>query len=105
MASPHGPLPARRRAARPPASFQPRFTLALVYLTAFFFAFALLLAAPPLVSAFRALPDVPNEGDLELASHVAREALRGRLWLALAAALLATAAGARAGALPGLRRE
>jgi ABC-type sulfate transport system permease component len=99
MASP-GP----RRAARPPASFRPNFTLALLYLAALFFAFALVLTVPPLVAAFRELPEGPAQGDLELASRIAQDAIRGKLWLAFAAAVIVTALGLRAGLLPGLRR-
>jgi hypothetical protein len=97
--------PGPRRAPRPPAVFRPHFTLALFYLAALSFAFALVLAVPPLLSAFRALPEAPAPGDLELASRVAQDAVRGRLPLAFAAALLVTALGLRAGVLPGLRRR
>ncbi len=91
--------------ARAPASFQPRATLVLIYFFALFFGFALLLVAPTLVSAYRELPPGPARDDLELASRIARESIRGRLGLALGAAALATAAGTCSGRLPGLRRR
>jgi Na+/proline symporter len=94
-----------RRAARAPASFRPRSTLVLIYFFGLFFCFALVLVVPDLVAAYRELPpEGPARDDLELASRIAREAIRGRLGLALAASALATSVGAWTGALPGLRR-
>jgi hypothetical protein len=96
--------PPRRRDLGP--SFRPRFTLMILYLALFFLGFALLLALPGLLEAFRTLP--PSEGpltpeELEVARRAAHEALRGRLGFAFLAAVAATGLGAWRGVLPGLR--
>jgi hypothetical protein len=85
------------------AGLRPQFTLVMLYVFAFFFAFALAIALPDLLRALRELPPDSN-GDPELASRIARDALRGRLSWAFGAAVAATALGAKLGALPGLRR-
>lgn len=104
--SPEAPLPPRRPGSE--ATFRPRFTLLLLYLALFFVGFALLLALPDLLEAYRSLP--PGEGpltpeELEVARRAAHEALRGRLGFALLAAVATTGLGAWRGVLPGLRGE
>lgn len=88
-------------AVRRSTTFQPRFTLALLYVAALFFAFALLFALPSLVDAFRQLsPEA--QGDTELAAEIARQAAAPRLPIAFGLAVIATAVGAWSGWLPGL---
>jgi hypothetical protein len=94
------------RSSRRAAPFRPRFTLMLIYFALFFLGFALLLALPALLEAYRSLP--PGEGpltpeELEVARRAAREALSGRLIFAFLAAVGVTALGAWRGSLPGLR--
>jgi hypothetical protein len=106
MQGPSRPPPRRPRAAQP--TFRPHFTLLLLYFFGLFVFFALLLALPALLEAFRTLP--PGEGPLTdqeraLAADVAREALRGRVPYAAIAAVLTLGLGAWTGALPGLRRS
>ncbi len=97
------PPPLRRR----PVPFEPRFTIGLLYLGGFFCLYALLLVAPPLWELWRTLPPdaEPSQEDLARAAELARQTLRPRLWIALAAALLTTALGACTGALPGTGRR
>lgn len=96
-----------RRSPRP--VFRPRFTLSLLYLGAFFLLFGTLFALPELLAAAGSLPPGParlTPEELEQAERVGREALsRTELLAALVAALAATAGGARAGLLPGLRSD
>lgn len=83
---------------------RPRFTLALVYLFGFFFAFSLILALPALIDAIPpgdSAELTPEE--LQLASDVARSAVAGRLHFAFALAVASTGAGMYWGALPGMR--
>ena len=90
--------PPRRR---PPSSFQPRFTLGLLYLVVFFFLFCFLLIAPALIEVLRTVPVGPEQE--EAARRVAQETVRPRLWIALAAAVLAVGLGGYTGVLPGLK--
>jgi hypothetical protein len=94
-----------KRGTAPRSRFEPRFTLGLLYLFAFFFLYALLFVTPALIEAYRGLPPGPAQEDLELASRIAQQALRGKLRLAFAAAALSTAGGIWIGVLPGLRRR
>lgn len=89
------------------AHFEPRFTLGLLYLGGFFFAFALLAVAPPLWELWRSLPPGSEETAEALgrARELARETVRPRLGIALGAALVATAVGTLAGVLPGTGRR
>jgi hypothetical protein len=89
----------RRRASRAP--FQPRFTLLLLYFFALFFAFCFALVSPALYEIANA--PVPGAEQERLAREATREALRGRLWIAVAGATLTLALGIRARVLPGLR--
>jgi len=83
------------------ARFEPRSTLGLLYFFACFFLYCLLLAAPALFEVARSMPPGPEQQ--EAARRAAQEALRGRLPVALLAALLTVGALAWARALPGMR--
>jgi hypothetical protein len=87
------------------STFQPRFTLSLFYLVGFFFAFALILVVPQLLDAFQQLPPGTEEEQLAVAREVASEAIRPRLWLAIAASVAATALGIHFDVLPGMRNR
>jgi TctA family transporter len=91
------PYPSRPRRA----TFQPRFTLGLLYLVAFFVVYCLLLAAPALIEVANSVPPGPEQE--EAAARAAKEAVQSRLWMAGVAALVTTAIGIRAGVLPGTR--
>jgi hypothetical protein len=98
----------RRVRPRTTTTFRPEFTLFVLYLFAFFVFFALLLALPDLIEGARALPPDPGplrEEERARAAQIARDALRGRLGYAFAAAVVALALGARARVLPGLRKR
>jgi len=92
------PTPRRR-----PPAFEPRFTLGLLYLLAFFFAYCFLLAAAPLYEVLSSAEPGPEQQ--ALAERVMRQALRGRLGLALAAALATTVLLGWLGRLPGAGRR
>ena len=89
------------RRSRPP-TFQPRFTLSLLYLSGFFLLYCLLFVAPELYEVMQNLPTGPEQE--QAAQEAARQAVRPRLPYALAAALATTVVAARAGWLPGMRR-
>ena len=89
------------RRSRPP-TFQPRFTLSLLYLFGFFLLYCLLLVAPELHEVMQNVPTGPEQQ--QAAQEAARQAVRPRLLYALAAALATTVVAPRAGWLPGLRR-
>jgi hypothetical protein len=98
----------RRLPRRSSVQFRPEFTLLLVYFFGFFLLFGMLLALPDLIGAARSLPAGSgplSEEERALAARVAREAVRGRLGYALAAALVAIGIGSWTRALPGLRRR
>jgi hypothetical protein len=88
------------RSSRPPP-FQPRFTIGLFYLAGFFFLYCLVILAPDLWHVLQTVPPGPEQE--QAAAEVARQAIRGKLLLALMAALATTAIGGRAGWLPGMR--
>jgi hypothetical protein len=95
---------------RPPRPvFRPRFTLSLLYLAFFFFLFGMIFALPDLLQGARELGPGPEEltpEEIAQARNTAREALRGgRLFLALALAVVATGLGSYARLLPGLRGD
>ena len=83
-------------------AFRPRITLMLAYVVFFFFLFCAALVAPSLIELWQELPEAPNALDLELAKKTAMRVARPRLGLALAAAVITTAAGSSAGLLPGI---
>lgn len=106
MEAPPRPPPRRPRPA--PASFRPQFTLLLVYFFVLFGAFALLLALPALIETFRALP--PGSGPITaeeqaLAADTARQALRGRVPIAVVATVVVLGLGVWTRTLPGFRHR
>jgi ABC-type sulfate transport system permease component len=86
---------------RRPPTFQPRFTLSLLYLFGFFLLYCLLFVAPELYEVLRNVPTGPEQE--QAAREAARQAVRPRLPYALAAALVTTVVAVRAGWLPGMR--
>ena len=74
--------------------------IALLYLLFFFFAFGLLLVSPELLEILRDLPPGPEQQ--ERAQEIVREAIRPRLPVAGALALLTTVLGSYFQVLPGL---
>ncbi len=84
-----------------PQPFQPRFTVGLFYLAGFFFLYCLALIAPALWQVLQTVAPGPEQE--QAAADAARKAIRGRLLLALLAALVTTALGGKAGWLPGMR--
>ena len=90
---------------RPPrVGFQPRFTLMLLYFSALTFVYCFALASPMLYRFFE-IGSAAGSGPKEQALLVEamRESLRGRLWIAVAAATVTTGLGIWARVLPGLR--
>jgi hypothetical protein len=94
-------MPEPLRSPRP--TFQPRFTLSILYLLVFFFLYCAVLVAPELYRVSRDVPAGPEQQ--RAAFEAARGAARPRLPLALAAALGTLFVAGRAGVLPGLRRD
>jgi len=90
--------------SRPP-TFQPRFTLSLLYLFGFFLLYCLLFVAPELYEALQNVPTSPEQEEAaqEALRQTVREAIRPRLLFALGAALVTAVVAARAGWLPGMR--
>jgi hypothetical protein len=82
-------------------AFQPRFTLSILYLFAFFFAYCLLLIAPSLLEILRTVPPGPEQQ--EAAEQIAHEVVRPRLWIAVVSSALTTILGAHFRLLPGMR--
>lgn len=87
----------------PPAAFQPRFTLGLLYFALFFLVFALLFVLPELMEVASAVPPGPQQQ--EIARETARQAIRPHLPVVVVLALLATGLGIYTGWLPGFRRR
>jgi hypothetical protein len=83
------------------ARFEPRFTLGLVYFFICFIVYGLLLAAPAMLEAWRSLP--PDADPAQAGREVVRHSLRGRLPLAVGAALVTVGGLTWARVLPGLR--
>ena len=73
----------------------------MLYLLVCFFAFGLLLVAPELLEILREVPPGPEQQ--KLAEEAVREAIRPRLPVAGALALLTTVLGSYYKVLPGLR--
>jgi hypothetical protein len=84
--------------------FRPRFTLMLLYLVGFFLLYAMLFVAadlaPLLGAEGHALP--PDELQ-ERARQVAQQAMRGKVYAALAASLATVGLATWRRALPGMR--
>ena len=93
--------PPQRPTRSPRPVFQPRFTIGIFYLAAFFMLYALMLAAPALIEVANTVPPGPEQQ--EIAKQAAKEALQSRLWMAAVAAIATVALGIRAGILPGTR--
>lgn len=86
--------------------FRPQFTLVALYFFGFFLFFCLLLALPALLGGLREL--APGDGPLTeqeraLAAELTRDALRGRIPVALLATVAVLALALWKRALPGLR--
>ena len=86
-----------------PASFQPRFTLSLLYLFVLFFVYALLLVSPELSEIARPASPAEEEAVKQAATEVARRVAAPRLLLALALSVGTVLLGSRQGWLPGMR--
>ena len=84
--------------------FQPRFTVMLLYLVALSFVYCFAIASP-ILFRFYQIGSAGTAGPQEQAmlAEAMREALRGRLWIAVVAAALTTGLGSWARVLPGLR--
>jgi hypothetical protein len=81
-------------------TFQPRFTLSILYLFGFFFLYCVLLVAPSLLEVLQSVPPGPEQQ--EAAQQVAHEVVRPRLWVAALLSALTTVLGAHYRVLPGL---
>ena len=90
-----------RGRSRPPRSFQPRFTLSLLYVAAFFFLFCMVLVAPSLYEVWQTVPAGPEQQ--EEAKRLAQEVVQPKLRIAFVAAVAATALGAYTRVLPGMK--
>jgi hypothetical protein len=100
MASPPSkPRPPYYRKVGP--TFQPRFTLGLVYLFGFFFLYCLILIAPSLIEILETVPTGPEQQ--QAAEEIAREVIQPRLWIAVVLSTITTVAGAHYHLLPGFR--
>lgn len=84
---------------RRPSLPRPRFTLGVIYLMGFFFAYCFALAAPALWQVLRTVPPGPEQQ--EIAAQAAQQAVQSRLWIALLAAAATTGIGLAKGLLPG----
>ena len=98
---PSEPRPAYYRKVGP--TFQPRFSLGLVYLFGFFFLFCMLLIAPSLIEVLQTVPTGPEQE--EAAAKVAKEVIQPRLWIAFGLSSLTTVLGAHFRVLPGFREN
>jgi hypothetical protein len=96
---PSRPRPPYYRKVGP--TFQPRFTLGLIYLFGFFFLYCMILIAPSLIAILETVPTGPEQQ--QAAEAVAREVIRPRLWIALGLSAITTVAGAHYHLLPGFR--
>jgi hypothetical protein len=92
----------------PQASFRPHFTLLVLYFFGFFLLFCFLLILPAMIEGAAQLPVGPGElteAEKQRGAAIAREALRGKLPIALLATVAAVGLGSWKGVLPGLRRR
>ena len=88
---------------RPRSTFQPRFTLSILYLFGFFFLYCLLLVSPSLIDVIQNVPTGPEQQ--EIAKEIVRESVRPRLWIAMLLSAVTTTLGAHYRVLPGLRER
>lgn len=95
-----GERPPIRTRARVPG-FQPRFTLMLLYLAVFFFAFSLLLVLPDLLKLLSTMPPGPEQQ--AAAREAARRAMAGRALPIFLLSLAAAGVGGYYRILPGMR--
>jgi ABC-type sulfate transport system permease component len=86
-----------------PATFQPRFTLSLLYLFGLFFVYCLLLIVPELSRMVEPALPGQEEAVKQAAAELARQTVRPRLPYAFAAAVVTLLLGSHYGFLPGLR--
>jgi hypothetical protein len=100
MAAPP-PKPKPEYYRRVGTTFQPRFTLGMLYLFGFFFVFCLLLIAPSLFEVLQEIPTGPAQQ--AAAERIAREAIQPRLWMAVGLSATTTILGAHYRLLPGFR--
>ena len=82
-------------------TFQPRFSLGLIYLFGFFFFYCLILIAPSLIAILKTVPTGPEQQ--QAAEQIAREVIRPKLWIAFGLSAITTVAGAHYRLLPGFR--
>jgi hypothetical protein len=80
---------------------RPFFTLAIVYIFAFFFVYAFALVTPALLEVMEAVP--PGPAQQRAAEQAAYEAASGRMGLAFVLALATVVLGVWSKKLPGLR--
>jgi len=96
-------MPAPQTKRRAPVLPRPFFTLAIVYVLVFWFAYLFALAAPTMLEVRSALPDGPAQE--RAAMEATRNALDGRVTPALLLALATVVAGAWTKKLPGFRGD
>lgn len=80
---------------------RPFFTLAIVYIFAFFFLYTVAMVAPALLEVMRELPPGPEQQ--AAAERAAFEAARGRIGLAFILSLATVVLGVWSQKLPGFR--
>ena len=88
----------------PSATFQPHFTLSLLYLAFFFFAYSLLLVAPELAGVVRPASPEDEEVMKQAAAAATHDVVASRLAWALLLAFATLYLGVRQRLLPGMRR-
>jgi hypothetical protein len=84
-------------------SFEPRFTLSVIYLFVFFFLWCMLLIAPALMDVLQNVPTGPAQE--EAAKRVAQETIQPRMWIAGLGSAVSTVAGVYYRVLPGFRHR
>lgn len=100
MALPHSkPPPPYYRKVGP--TFQPRFSLGLLYLFGFFFLYCFILVAPSLIEILATVPTGPAQQ--QAAEEIAHGVIRPKLWIAFGLSAITTVAGAHYRLLPGFR--
>lgn len=95
-----------KHAPRPSPGFRPEFTLLLLYFFVFFLFFALLLALPALLEGMRTLPPAASiEEERAAGAAIAQRAVKGKLFAAFFATVVALGLGAYTRVLPGIRKR
>jgi ABC-type Na+ efflux pump permease subunit len=96
----------RQRASGPAPGFRPEFTLLLLYFFMLFLFFALLLALPDLLEGMRTLPPAASiEEERAAGAAIAQQAVKGKLFAAFLATVVALGLGAYTRVLPGIRKR